>query len=75
MNACVLKPILPFVTENELERTPATEENRKMAEFLDSHSFSFHINPETNDLKCSVSKRENTLFNTGIWKKISIAEI
>ena len=59
MDACVLKPKLPFVTEKDLDRTPATEENKKMAEFLDSHSFSFHINAETNDLKCTVSKREN----------------
>lgn len=59
MNACVLKPKLPFVTKTELERTPATEGNKRIAEFLDSHNFSFDINAETNDLKCTVSKREN----------------
>ncbi len=29
MNACAMKPKLPFVTRNELKRTPANEENRK----------------------------------------------
>lgn len=57
MNACALKPIMPFVTKNELQRTPATEDNRKMVEFMDSHNFSFDIDVETNSLKCTVTNK------------------
>ncbi len=57
MNACVLKPTMPFATRNKLERTPATEENRKMVEFMDSHDFSFHVDRMTKDLKCTVTEK------------------
>lgn len=58
MNASVLKPTMPFVTRNKLERTPATGDNRKMVEFLDSHNFSFNINEETEDLECTITEIE-----------------
>ena len=57
MNACVLKPVMPFVTRNKLERTPASEDNRKMVEFMDSHDFSFDINMETDDLECTITEK------------------
>lgn len=57
MNACVLKPVMPFATRSELQRTPATEDNRKMVDFMDSHNFSFDIDAETNCLKCTVIKK------------------
>lgn len=57
MNACALKPKVPFVTRSRLERTPATEDNRKMVEFMDSHDFSFHVDGVTKDLKCTVTEK------------------
>lgn len=57
MNACALRPTIPFVARGKLERTPATEENRKMVEFMDSHNFSFDINVETEVLECTVTKK------------------
>ncbi len=57
MDACALKPIMPFVTRSELERTPATEDNRKMVEFMDSHNFSFDVDAETNSLRCTVTEK------------------
>ena len=57
MNACAIKPKLPFVTRNKLERTPASEENRKMVEFMDSHNFSFDIDEKTQELKSVVTKK------------------
>lgn len=57
MDAYALKPVMPFVTRNKLGRTPATEDNRKMVEFMDSHNFSFDIDAETNCLKCTVIKK------------------
>ena len=57
MNACALKPVMPFVTRNKLERTPATEDNREMVEFMDSHNFSFDIDVETDNLKCTVTEK------------------
>lgn len=47
MNAWVIKPQGPYVTRKTLKRTPATEENRKRAEFLDSHEFSLKIENDT----------------------------
>ena len=55
MNACVMKPSMPFVTKSELKRTPATAENRKMAQFMDSHEFSFSINRVSKELQSSVT--------------------
>lgn len=57
MNACVLKPVMPFVTRSELGRTPATEDNRKMVEFMDSHNFSFYVDIKTKNLKCTVTEK------------------
>lgn len=57
MNACALKPVMPFATRSKLGRTPVTEDNRKMAEFMDSHNFSFSINTETENLECTVTKK------------------
>ena len=57
MDACALKPIMPFVTRSELERTPATEDNWKMVEFMDSHNFSFDVDAETNSLRCTVTEK------------------
>ncbi len=57
MNACVLKPVMPFVTRSELGRTPATEDNRKMVEFMDSHNFSFDVDVKTKNLKCTVTEK------------------
>ena len=37
MEASVLKPNAPFVTRKKLERTPASEDNRKMAEIGRAH--------------------------------------
>lgn len=57
MNACALKPMMPFVTKRKLERTPATEDNRKMVEFMDSHNFSFDIDVKTKSLKCKITDK------------------
>lgn len=57
MNACAVKPRLPFVTRNKLERTPASEGNRKMVEFMDSHNFSFSIDKKTGLLRSKVEKK------------------
>ena len=43
MNACAMKPKLPYVTKNTLTRTPASEENKKITEFINSHNLSFDI--------------------------------
>lgn len=57
MDACALKPMMPFVTRNKLQRTPATEDNRKIIEFIDSHNFSFDIDTRTNNLKCTITDK------------------
>lgn len=58
MNACVMKPRLPFVTRSELKRTPANVDNRKMVEFMDSHEFSFSISKDTKELRSSVTPKK-----------------
>ncbi|MCM1026259.1 MAG: hypothetical protein NC432_07470 [Roseburia sp.] len=57
MNACAVKPMMPFVTRKKLGRTPATEDNRKMVEFMDSHNFSFEIDAKTENIKCTVTEK------------------
>lgn len=57
MNACAVKPTLPFVTRKTIERTPASAENKKRVEFMDSHNFSFSVNKETGSLQCKVAKK------------------
>lgn len=57
MNACVLKPTLPFVTRKEIKKTPASAENRKRVEFMDSHNFSFSVDKETGVLQSRVEKK------------------
>ena len=54
MNASAMKPKFPFVTRNELKRTPASESNRKMVEFIDSHEFSFSIDKDTKESRSKV---------------------
>lgn len=56
MNACAMKPNLPFIASHELKRTPATEENRRMVQFLDNHNFSFSVKG-TKGLECLVTKK------------------
>lgn len=57
MNASAMKPQMPFITKNELKRTPATQENRRIAEFLDSHEFSFSIDKVTKKINSSISSK------------------
>lgn len=58
MNAYATKPNVPFITKGELGRTPATNENRKMVEFMDSHDFSFSVNNKTKELKSIVTLKK-----------------
>ena len=58
MNACAMKPNLPFVTRNELKRTPANADNRKIAEFMDSHNFSFSVSKNSKELRSSITPKE-----------------
>lgn len=47
VNAYATKPETPFISNNKLVRTPSSESNRKIAEFLDSHNFSFRVDKDT----------------------------
>ena len=57
MNAYAMKPSVPFVTRNELKRTSATSENRKMVEFMDAHNFSFSVDSKTKELKSRITPK------------------
>lgn len=57
MNACAVKPTLPFVTRKTIEKTPASTENRKRVKFMDSHNFSFSVNKETGALHSKIEKK------------------
>ena len=46
MNACAMKPSLPFIANTALARTPASEDNRKMTEFINSHDFFFEVDSD-----------------------------
>lgn len=57
MNACAVKPTLPFVTRKTIAKTPASAENRKRVKFMDSHNFSFSVNKETGLLHSKVEEK------------------
>lgn len=57
MNASAVKPTLPFVTRKAIKKTPASAENKKRVEFMDSHNFSFSVNKETGVLHSKVEKK------------------
>ena len=56
MNACAVKPTLPFITRNKIEKTPASEDNRKRVKYMDSHNFSFSVDQKTGLLHSKVEK-------------------
>lgn len=58
MNAYAMKPSVPFVTRSELKRVSATDENRKMVEYMDSHNFSFSVDNKTKELKSKVTPKK-----------------
>ena len=57
MNASAIKPNVPFATTKKLNRTPATENNKQIASFIDSHNFSFKIDEITKELKTIVTQK------------------
>lgn len=57
VNAYAVKPQHPFIAKNKLQRTPASDNTRQMVEFMDSHNFSFSLDKNTNELKCSITSR------------------
>ena len=56
MNACVLKPTLPFVPRKEIKKIPASVENRKRVEFMDSHNLFFSVDKKTGVLQSKSGK-------------------
>ena len=59
MNASAMKPNVPYVTRNNLKRTPASTDNRKIVEFLDSHNFSFSVSKESKELESIITPKDN----------------
>ena len=58
MNASAMKPNVPYITRSELKRTPASTDNRRMVEFIDSHNFSFSVSKETKKLGSSITPKK-----------------
>lgn len=59
MNASAMKPNIPYVTRSELKRTPASMDNIRMVEFLDSHDFSFSVIKDSKKLRSSITPKSN----------------
>lgn len=57
MNAYAVKPNTPFVAKSKLERTPASDSNRKMVKFMDSHNFSFNVDKNTGKFECTITDK------------------
>lgn len=57
VNAYAVKPNMPYVTRKALKRTPATEENRNMIKYMDSHEFSFRVDKDTGKFKSGVKSK------------------
>lgn len=58
MNASAMKPKLPFVAKSTLSRAPASEDNKKITEFINSHDFSFDIDSNGKLISIVTDKRE-----------------
>lgn len=58
MNGCAVKPKLSFVANNMLARTPASNENKIISKFINSHNFSFGIDEKTGELKSTVTDKK-----------------
>lgn len=59
MNAYAIRPVMPFVTTKQLHKTPYSQINREIAEFIDSHDFSFDVNKDTGDLDINIRDKMN----------------
>ena len=57
VNAYAVKPNMTYVTRKALKRTPATEENRNMIKYMDSHEFSFRVDKDTGKFKSGVKSK------------------
>ncbi len=57
VNAYAVKPKEPFIAKGTLARTPASENNKKMIEFMNSHQFSFSVNQETKKMECTFTEK------------------
>ena len=57
MNAFATKPNVPYVAKSELKRTPASVDNKKMVEYMDSHNFSFSICKDSGELRSTITKK------------------
>ena len=57
MNASAVKVGSSYAVKGSLKRTPASEENRKRVEFMDSHRFSLSIDAETGEMQCIVTEK------------------
>lgn len=57
VNAYAVKSEMPFVARDVLKRTPASEENRNMIEYMDSHEFSFRFDKNTGEFVRGVNKK------------------
>lgn len=51
------KTNIALCNKKAIERTPASEENRKRVEFMDSHEFSLKVDKSTGSLQCKVQKK------------------
>lgn len=58
MNGCAVKPKLSFATTKMLDRTPASNENKLISKFINSHNFSFGIDEKTGELKSTVTEKK-----------------
>ncbi|MDO5574377.1 MAG: hypothetical protein Q4G60_10435 [bacterium] len=57
MNAYAMKPSQPFIAKTKLERTPASEMNKKMVEFIDSHNFSVNVDQSSHQPTYRVTRK------------------
>ena len=58
MNASVMKPQIPFVSRGPLNRTPASEDNKKITEYIEAHDFSFDLDLH-GELVCTVTEKRD----------------
>lgn len=57
MNACAIKPTVPYVAKTIPARKPISEESKRITEFINAHDFSFTVDKQTGKLKSTITSK------------------
>ena len=57
MNACAIKPTVPYVAKTIPAKKPISEERKQITEFINAHDFSFTVDKQAGKLKSTITSK------------------